>query len=146
MGAFTQIANPFNKHVIFFDGYCNLCNASVDFVIRRDKKNKFLFDSLQSDFASEKICPLIPKNTDSIVVWTNSGNLLLKSSAGLFIAKELGGFLKILTIFKPLPVSFRDSIYVFIAKNRYRWFGKSDTCRLPTSEEKLRFLEAYQNS
>ncbi|MEQ8476842.1 DCC1-like thiol-disulfide oxidoreductase family protein [Fulvivirga sp.] len=145
MGTSTQIENPFNKHVIFFDGYCNLCNSSVDFVMRRDKEAKFLFESLQADYTQERIAPKLPKNTDSIVVWTSSGQILLKSSAAIFIALQLGGWLKLFAVFRPIPASLRDVVYMFISKNRYRWFGKKNTCRLPNANERARFLEAYQN-
>lgn len=146
MGAPAQIKNPFNKHVIFFDGYCNLCNSSVDFVMRRDKEAKFLFESLQADYTQKKISKKLPQNTDSIVVWTSSGQILLKSSAAIFIALQLGGWLKLFAIFRPLPVFLRDAVYMFISRNRYKWFGKKNTCRLPNGNERARFLEAYQNS
>lgn len=145
MGTSTQIENPFNKHVIFFDGHCNLCNSSVDFVLKRDKDEKFLFESLQSDYAQQNLTSKLPANTDSIVVWTSSGQILLKSSAAIFIALQLGGWLKLFAIFKPLPTFFRDAVYMFISRNRYKWFGKKNTCRLPSDDERARFLEAYQN-
>ena len=146
MGTSTQIKNPFSKHVIFFDGHCNLCNASVDFVLKKDKEEKFLFDSLQSDYAVETFNSIFPKDTDSIIVWTKSGDLLLKSNAALLIASELGGWLRLFIIFKVLPLLLRDAIYAFLAKNRYKWFGRKNTCRLPSSDERQRFLEGYQNS
>lgn len=146
MGTSAQINNPYKKHVIFFDGFCNLCNSSVDFILRKDSEQKFLFDSLQSDIASKTLSPSLPKDIDSIVVWKSSGELLVKSSAGLFIASQLGGWLNIFIIFKILPSSLRDALYMLIARNRYRWFGKKSTCRIPTANERARFLEAYQNN
>lgn len=125
------------KSIILFDGVCNLCNSSVQFVLKRDKKNKFLFASLQSDAAEKLLLQFNIKNNelDSIVL-IEGNKLYKKSTAALRIAKELGRFWNALYLFIVLPKFIRDWAYDFIAKNRYKWFGKKDSCML--------FIDAYK--
>lgn len=124
-----------NSHeaIIFFDGNCNLCNWAVDFVIRRDK-GYFKFASLQSS-AGKKLGDDLP---DSVVLSEN-GNIFTRSEAGIRIAIRLENYGWV-TIFRVIPTSVRDVIYDFIAKNRFNFFGRRNTCRLPTAEEANRFL------
>lgn len=132
------------KPVILFDGVCNLCNTSVDFVIRRDKKKKFLFASLQS-VAAQQLVQQTEGHQVSLdsVVLVSEGQVYDRSTAALKIAKGLSGLWPILYWLIILPKGIRDRVYDWIASNRYRWFGKRDTCRLPSADEKERFLDSY---
>ena len=130
-----------NKAVILFDGVCNLCNSSVQFVIKHDKKQHFVFAALQSDVARELLLQYPKKiiKKDSIILLKNN-NIYTESTAALLIAKEFGGFWKIFQVFWIVPKYFRDMIYRFVAKNRYRWFGKRDVCMIPTEKMIDRFI------
>jgi predicted DCC family thiol-disulfide oxidoreductase YuxK len=129
------------KAVIFFDGLCNLCNGAVQFTIQRDDRNLFRFASLQSDFAKTELKPfnVDPDEGDSFVLLEN-GKVYQRSTAALRVAKRLNGFWPLLYGFIIVPRFLRDSIYNFIAKNRYKWFGKKETCWVPTPELKERFI------
>ncbi|ADR23221.1 hypothetical protein MATR_29300 [Marivirga tractuosa] len=128
------------KPIIFFDGLCNLCNGAINFIIDRDKKSYFKFAPLQSSIADSHIPKSISQNTDSIIL-LESGKLYSKSSAALRIARNLDGAWKVFYVFIVIPKFIRDFIYELIAKNRYKWFGKRDKCRMPTEDIKNRFLE-----
>jgi predicted DCC family thiol-disulfide oxidoreductase YuxK len=130
-----------DKPLILFDGVCNLCNGSVQFVIKHDKESKFLFTSLQSDKGQEilKHLGLKTDNFDSFIL-LDKGKIYTKSSGVLKEAAILGGWFKIFTIFYLVPTFIRDLFYSFVAKNRYRFFGKKDSCMIPTPELKARFL------
>ncbi|SDZ55724.1 Predicted thiol-disulfide oxidoreductase YuxK, DCC family [Rhodonellum ikkaensis] len=124
-----------------FDGVCNLCNNSVDFVIQRDKKNRFKFGALQ-DVATKTLLKdysIDSEYLDSLVL-ISGDQVYYKSSAALQIAKNLGGFWTFLYGLSVIPKFIRDPIYDWIAVNRYKWFGKKETCRLPSPEEKEKFL------
>lgn len=137
MGTNTQIENP----VIFFDGVCNLCNASVNFIIKRDKKKLFRFSSLQSDFASKALPESLTKEAELQSLVLLKDGILVKSTAALTIARELSGLWPILYVFIVIPRFIRHFIYDLIAKNRYNWFGKKDQCMIPTPELKERFVD-----
>ena len=130
------------RKIILFDGICNLCNQSVQFVIEHDKKNQFQFASLQSDFGQNflKENNLDATKFDSIV-FIEDDKFYTKSSAALKISKYLDGITSWLTIFMIVPKPLRDVVYSFIAKNRYRWFGKQESCWLPSLELKAKFLD-----
>ncbi|WKV12573.1 thiol-disulfide oxidoreductase DCC family protein [Marivirga harenae] len=129
-----------SKPIIFFDGVCNLCNGAVNFIIDHDKKGHFKFAPLQSN-AAEKHVPLsIRENTDSILL-VDSNKIYSKSTAALKVAKNLNGPWKALYIFIIFPKFVRDFVYDQISRNRYKWFGKRDTCRMPSEEIKNRFVE-----
>ena len=116
---------------ILFDGVCNLCNGVVKFITKRDKENKFSFLSLQSD-EGKKILNQYGINileTDSIVYVKNE-KAFIKSNAAIEIARDLGGIYKILLVFKVFPLFINDYVYDFVAKNRYKFFGKNDTCEI----------------
>lgn len=131
-----------NKSIILFDGVCNLCGASVNFVIKHDKKAQFLFASFQSDAAKEILLQFNLKNLNADTVILVEGNKIYdKSTAALKIAKQLDGVIKALYVFYLVPKFLRDWIYLFIANHRYRWFGKRESCMLPSPELKKRFLE-----
>lgn len=130
------------RKIILFDGICNLCNQSVQFVIEHDNKNQFQFASLQSDFGQNflKENNLDATQFDS-VVFIEDDKFYTKSSAALKISKYLDGITSWLTIFMIVPKPLRDVVYSFIAKNRYRWFGKQESCWLPSPELKAKFLD-----
>ncbi|WP_258098109.1 thiol-disulfide oxidoreductase DCC family protein [Marinoscillum pacificum] len=139
MGAGNQVND---QPVVLFDGVCNLCNSSVNFVIDRDR-GFFQFASLQSEAAKALLEPtsINPERLDSIVL-VEDGKVYHKSTAALKIASKLSGLWPLLSVFRILPVGFRDFFYDLIARNRYRWFGKQDACRIPTPELKDRFLDS----
>lgn len=125
--------------IVFFDGYCNLCNGLVDGLIRLDQKHVLKFASLQGETARRILNLQNPQDLDT-VVYLRENQRLEKSSAILKIFSDLGGVWKIAEIFQILPVSFRDTVYAWVAKNRFRFFGRRDTCRLPTAQEQQQFL------
>lgn len=129
------------KSIIFFDGVCNLCNASIDFVIQRDKYDQLLVGALQEDL-SRKILSNFKVREDYLdsLVLLEKGVIYYKSSAALKIAKHLSGLWPALYLLIFIPKFLRDPIYNWIGNNRYRWFGKKNTCRLPTPAEKAKFL------
>ncbi len=131
-----------NKSIILFDGVCNLCNNSVQFIIKRDKKQRFLYASLQSDAGQSILLQfqLSNSNFDSIIL-VEKGKVHQKSTAILKITKHLSGFWKLNYAFIIIPKFIRDFVYTIIAKNRYKWFGKRDVCMVPTKELKMLFLE-----
>ncbi|MFC4210033.1 thiol-disulfide oxidoreductase DCC family protein [Pedobacter lithocola] len=128
--------------VIFFDGVCNLCNASVQFTIEHDKKNVFKFTALQGEYAKT----ILPKfNIDSTklnsILLVDGERVYTKSSAALRVAKKLNGLLPLLYTFIIIPKFIRDWVYDIIAKNRYKWFGKQESCWIPTLELKNKFYD-----
>lgn len=127
--------------IILFDGVCNLCNNSVQFILKRDTKYMFSFASLQSD-AGQRLLQQhdIPKNTDSFILIEN-GKVYDRSTAALRICKHLKGFWKLCYLFIVIPKPIRDYMYQFIAKNRYKWFGTKTACMLPTPDLRKRFLD-----
>ncbi len=134
---------PENKKIILFDGVCNLCNSAVQFVIKHDTKDVFRFVALQSELGQEvlKHIGINPKNIDSIILYEPGVAYYYKSSAAIEIARNLGGFLHFGTIFKIIPTAIRNQIYDYIAKNRYKWYGKKESCMIPTPELKIKFLK-----
>jgi predicted DCC family thiol-disulfide oxidoreductase YuxK len=133
---------PIDKKIILFDGVCNLCNSSVQYVIKHDKKDEFRFVALQSELGQKilKHIGIIDKNIDSIVLYQPGIAYYYKSTAIIEITKSLQGFLNYGLLFRILPTAFRDVVYDFIAKNRYRWYGKKESCMIPTPELKTKFL------
>ncbi len=126
--------------VILFDGVCNFCNASINFVIDRDAARRFRFASLQSDFGQRLLAENNRQLTDfDTVLLLREGKLYEKSDAALEIARYLKGW-SWLYVFRVVPRFIRDFFYDIIAKNRYRLFGKSESCRIPTPEEKKLFV------
>jgi len=118
-----------NEKILLFDGYCNLCSRLVNFIIKRDKKAKFLFISLQSASGQSLLKKFgLPTDDFDSVVYIRSDKYFLKSSAILHILKELGGIWKLFFIFIIIPNFVRDFIYKIIAKTRYKIFGRHDSC------------------
>lgn len=134
---------PKDKKIILFDGVCNLCDSFVQFVIKRDKRDVFRFVALQSELG-QRILEHIgvdPKHIDSIILYEPGVAYYYKSTAAIEIAKSLGGFLGLSTLFRLIPNFLRNPIYDYVAKNRYKWYGKKESCMLPTPELKAKFLE-----
>jgi predicted DCC family thiol-disulfide oxidoreductase YuxK len=138
--------------IILFDGVCNLCNASVQFVIERDPTAIFRFAALQSDFgrailaknglymASNDIPKIGAEGSPDSIILVENDVVYDRSTAALRIAKRLSGGIQLMAVFLIVPKFIRDFFYKIIAKNRYRWFGKQESCWLPTKELKARFL------
>lgn len=128
--------------VIFFDGLCNLCNGAVQFVIKRDPKNLFQFASLQSEYATKVLAKfdLEPQQGDSFVLLEND-KVYQRSTAALRVARKLSGLWPLLYALIIVPRFIRDAVYNYVAKNRYKWFGKKESCWIPTAELKEKFLD-----
>lgn len=142
-----QPANAFNAPlsdsphpVIFFDGVCGLCNRFVDFVLRRDPGGLFQFSPLQGETAAERLVPGDVADLKTVVLVDGNGTYR-KSAAVIRVLRSLGGFWRLAAaLFWVVPRPIRDLGYSWIANNRYAIFGKKETCRLPTAEERSRFL------
>jgi predicted DCC family thiol-disulfide oxidoreductase YuxK len=133
---------PKGKKIILFDGVCNLCDASVQYVIKHDKKDIFRFVAIQSDLG-QKILNHIginSKNIDSVVLYEPGVAYYYKSSAAIIIATNLSGVFTLATVFKLIPTQIRNLVYDYVAKNRYKWYGKKEQCLLPTEALKEKFL------
>ncbi|WP_240904117.1 thiol-disulfide oxidoreductase DCC family protein [Bacillus sp. N1-1] len=129
-----------DTNIILFDGVCNLCNGLVKFMFKYDKKAVFSFASLQSETAEILLKKAgLTEVPDSVIV-IKEGKALVKSEAALSIIKQLGGLFKLLLVFRLFPRSIRDRIYDEVAKRRYKWFGKKESCMIPTKEQRKRFL------
>lgn len=127
--------------LVLFDGVCNLCNSSVQFVIRNDKKKQFHFASLQGETGQYLLRKFeLPTAGFNSFILIADGRLYKESGAVLMLLKLLGGFWQLLYVFVVIPPFIRNGLYHFIASNRYRWFGKSESCMLPSPELKARFL------
>nr|WP_251033722.1 thiol-disulfide oxidoreductase DCC family protein [Bacillus sp. ISL-75] len=127
--------------IILFDGVCNLCNNSVKFIIKRDTSGYFKFASLQGE-TGQRLLKKHSLNYDlNSFVLIEKEKVYIKSSAALRVCSQLGGAWRILSMFRFLPPLFRDFLYDIVAKNRYKWFGKEESCILPLPKWKQRFLD-----
>ena len=130
-----------NQRIILFDGVCNLCNSAVKFVLKRDRNSVFKFASLQSDIAKKLLKDFeVSGMGEGTFVLIDNGEVFTRSTAALKVSKHLSGLWPLMTIFMIVPRFMRDWVYNLISKNRYRWFGKRDTCMIPSSEMKIKFL------
>jgi predicted DCC family thiol-disulfide oxidoreductase YuxK len=131
------------KLIVLFDGICNFCNDSVQRIIKNDQKDRFRFASLQSEIGQELTSErgIDTSQVDSIILIDPGNAYYIKSTAALEIAKRMDGLYPMLQLFLILPASVRDWGYDYIAKNRYKWFGKRDECKIPTPDEKAKFIE-----
>jgi len=127
------------KSVVFFDGVCGLCNRFVDFLIRRNIRGRLFFSPLQGITALELNLPESMKGMDT-VVFVHRGKTYVQSAAALRILMELGGLWRAAWISLIIPRFIRDAVYNYVARNRYRWFGRKESCRLPSPEERKWFL------
>lgn len=130
-----------NDPVILFDGVCNLCNGSVQYVIRHDKEGYYRFASLQSQAGQQFLRQYnLPVQDFNSFVLIEDGKVYTRSTAALKVAKKLSGMVKLLYGFIIVPAFIRDGVYNLISRNRYKWFGKKDSCMIPTPALKQRFL------
>jgi len=129
------------NNILLFDGVCNLCNNAVKFIIKRDKKAVIKFTSLQSNIGQNLLSKhqLSTKKFDSFV-YLKGGKCYLKSTAALHLLNDIGGLWKLVYAFIIVPRFIRDFIYDVVAKNRYKWFGKTNDCMIPTLTLQQRFL------
>lgn len=130
-----------NFPVLLFDGVCNLCNGSVQWVLMHDAKAQFRFAALQSDTGQMLLRQfgLAPAQLDTVVLVAGD-RVFLRSDAPLEIVRRLGGGWALLYVFKVLPRPLRNAVYDWVARHRYRWFGRQETCMLPRPEWKGRFV------
>jgi predicted DCC family thiol-disulfide oxidoreductase YuxK len=127
--------------ILLFDGWCSLCNASVDFVLKRDPKQQFCVGAMQQPEGQRLLLQVgLPSDYLATLVLVENDNVYLGSSAALRVAKKLTGAWPLLYPLIVVPTWLRDPIYQWISRHRYSWFGKETTCRLPTPSEKGRFL------
>jgi predicted DCC family thiol-disulfide oxidoreductase YuxK len=131
----------FMEKIILFDGICNLCQASVQFIIKRDPNAHFRFASLQSEVGKKILKRYNISDDINSFILVVGEKYYTKSSAALMVCNYLQGFWKLLYVFMFVPRPIRDRIYHFIAENRYKWFGKRESCLIPTSDLRKRFLE-----
>ena len=133
---------PKDKKIVLFDGVCNMCDSLVQYVIRRDTKDVFRFVQLQSE-TGMKILQHIGvdrEKMDSIILYEPGIAYYYKSAAVFEIAKALGGIASLLSVFKIVPTSIRNPVYDYVARNRYKWYGRKDSCIIPTKEMLSKFL------
>lgn len=133
---------PSSHPILLFDGVCNLCSGAVQFVIRRDPEARFRFASLQSAVGQRYLdeLPIDRQALDSVIL-VEGGRWYGESDAVLRMARHLGGAWKALAVFRLIPRPVRDWAYRLVARHRYRWFGKKESCWLPTPELRRRFLD-----
>lgn len=128
--------------VILFDGVCNFCNSSVNFIIDKDKHNIFRFASLQSDFGQKRLKEYnLPTEKLSTLILISDNKYFTKTTAALKIAKDLSFPYNLSYVFIIVPPFIRNVFYDLIAHNRYKWFGKKDACRIPSASERAKFIE-----
>jgi len=128
------------NNIVLFDGECNFCDHSVQFIINRDKEAIFKFTSLQSDVGQEITRKYqVPEHIDSIIL-VKDDKCYFKSAAALRICKHLSGGWKLFSVLSIIPKPIRDYFYDILAKNRYKWFGKKESCMIPLPEIRDRFL------
>lgn len=126
--------------VILFDGVCNFCDVSVQFILERDPNEIFRFASLQSEAGQDLLKKYhVPEDVDSMIL-IESDKVYFKSSAALRISRHLQGTWKLLYILIIVPAPVRNVVYDIIARNRYKWFGKKESCMLPSPNVRKRFL------
>lgn len=137
----SHIHKPAHPRIILFDGVCNLCNRSVQFIIKRDKEGRFRFASLQSATGQEILQEFnLPQNDFNSFILYEQGKVYTRSDAALRVSSQLKGW-KWTSMFRILPKFLRDAVYNLIARKRYKWFGKREECMVPTPELKSRFLD-----
>lgn len=128
---------------MLYDGICNFCNASVQFILKRDPAGYFSFAAQQSDYGEKLMREygIDPASEDTLIL-IEDGKVFTRSDAALRIAGKLSGPWRFLSLLTAVPRSLRNGIYTFIARNRYRWFGRKDSCPIPEPEWRQRFLDA----
>lgn len=129
-----------SSRVLFIDGHCVLCNGFAKYVLNHDKKQSISVSTLQGETAQASIPKELIASVDSLI-YVKNDKILSKSSAAITVFSDLGGWRRIANLGFVLPKPFRDWVYSGIAKRRYKWFGKNDTCEIPTQENSERILE-----
>jgi len=139
--SFGHGMTPPHDNLIVFDGVCNLCTKSVQFIIRHDTRETFKFLSIQSDLGRElyRASGLDPDDAQSFAL-IKEGRIFTLSDGALEIASQFGGLWRIFGVFKLIPRGLRDGMYSFIARRRYRWFGRRDSCMIPSENLRKRFV------
>ncbi|GIV36165.1 MAG: thiol-disulfide oxidoreductase [Cyclobacteriaceae bacterium] len=141
MGSDSKISPP-APVVVLFDGYCNLCTTSVQFIIKHDRKKIFRFASLQSAAGRTLLQTFnVPQTKAGSVVLIAGARAYTESTAALHIARRLSGLWPFLFVFMVVPPFIRDAVYRFVARNRFRWFGKRSSCWIPDDGLRARFLD-----
>ncbi len=135
----TQLP-PGVEHLILFDGYCNLCNFWVNFLLQADHRKRLHFASLQSRIAATLLQSIAGLDLHESVVLVERDHLTTRSTAVLRALRLLGGIWRVTGVFRLIPRRVRDPLYEFVAKRRYRWFGRRMHCRVPTESERDRML------
>lgn len=127
------------ERLLFFDGHCHFCNGSVNFVQERDSKQRIFYSPLQGSTAAKMLPHLDPNHPES-VVYRRNGKIYYRSSAALMVARDLDGLWPVLTALMIIPPFIRNAVYDFIAKRRYKWFGRSEACKIPNAQERKQYL------
>ena len=128
------------KPIIFFDGVCAMCNAFVNFALRIDRRKQFYFAPLQGTTARELLPPLSDDPREWSMIYLDESGMHDQLDASLEVYRRLGGIWWVLSMMRYIPRGIRTPAYRVLARNRYRWFGKKEACRIPTAEERSRFL------
>jgi len=131
---------PLEHPIIFFDGVCAMCNRFVDLILRADRGDVFRFAPLQGETARALLPPLTGDPRDWSMVYLDERGVHEQSDASLEVYRRLGGVWWLFSLLRLVPRFVRNRAYRLVARNRYRWFGRRDTCRVPSAEEKARFL------
>ena len=135
-----------NSSILLYDGVCNFCNQSVQFVLNHEKNTAIQFASLQSKIGQSLLkASQLPEDYTDSLVFLESGQVYTQSSAALHISKYLKFPYSLGIVLLIVPKVIRDYIYRIVAKNRYKWFGKNDSCMLPTTSQRSRFLDTSSN-
>ncbi len=136
----TESEEGIQQPIIFFDGMCAMCNRFVDLVLRADSRDVFRFSPLQGDTASDLLPSLPPDPRDWSMIYVDERGVHSETDASLEVYRRLGGIWWPLSLARLVPRWIRNPIYRVIARNRYRWFGTRDSCRVPTEDQRDRFL------
>ena len=131
---------PQDPPIVFFDGVCGLCNKAVDFLVRRDRRRTLRYAPLQGETARRLLPALGNDRARWSMLLLDADGLHDQSEAALRVARRLGGFLTVLSWARIVPRFLRDPVYRFVARNRYRWFGEKESCRIPSPTERALFL------
>ena len=126
--------------IVYFDGYCGLCDRFVQFVLRRDRRARYRFAPLQGSTARELLPPGLDPETSQTVILEEGGRFRIRSDAALAVLAGLGGAWRLVGLLRIVPRPLRDAVYDLVARNRTRWFGRRDQCRVPGPAERDRFL------
>jgi predicted DCC family thiol-disulfide oxidoreductase YuxK len=129
------------KPIIFYDDVCVMCNGFVNLLLKVDRREQFLFASLKGETASKLLPPLPEDPTKWSMVYVDEKGIHDQSDASLEVYRRMGGIWWLLSLARFIPRSIRNPVYRVLARNRYRWFGKRDTCRMPSVSERARFLD-----